>query len=42
MAPAEIAGGLVTTLQGIVAARQNIANPVDNSAAYTPSNFANE
>lgn len=42
MAPTAIADGLVTKLQGIIAARQNIANPVDNSAAYTASNFENE
>lgn len=39
MAPATIGGGLLATLTAIVAARQNIANPVDNSAAYTASNY---
>lgn len=41
MAPAEIGGGLLGILTGIIAARQDIVNPVDNSAAYTASNFEN-
>ena len=41
MAPASIAGGLLATLTSIIADRQDIVNPVDNSAAYTSSNFAN-
>ena len=41
MAPASIAGGLLATLTDIIADRQDIVNPVDNSAAYTASNFAN-
>lgn len=41
MAPASIAGGLLATLTAIIADRQDIVNPVDNSAAYTASNFAN-
>ena len=41
MAPASIAGGLLATLTSIIADRQDIVNPVDNSAAYTASNFAN-
>lgn len=39
MDPADIAGGLLATLTGIIAARQNIINPVDNSSAYDSANF---
>lgn len=39
MDPATIAGGLLGTITSIIAARQNIVNPVDNSAAYDPENF---
>lgn len=35
----QIAGGFVTKLQAMIASRQNIANPVDNSAAYDKANF---
>ena len=34
-----IAGGFVTKLQAMIASRQNIVNPVDNSAAYDKANF---
>lgn len=34
-----IAGGFVTKLQSMIASRQNIVNPVDNSAAYDKANF---
>lgn len=34
-----IAGGFVTKLQTMIASRQNIVNPVDNSAAYDKANF---
>ena len=39
MAADAIAGGLLGVLTSIIAARQNIVNPVDNSAAYDPDNF---
>ena len=39
MEPDTIAGGLLTTLTSIIAARQNIINPVDNSSAYDSTNF---
>lgn len=39
MAADAIAGGLLGMLTNIIAARQNIVNPVDNSAAYDPDNF---
>ena len=39
MAPASIGNGLVTKLQSIVAARQKVVNPVDNSVAYTPATY---
>jgi hypothetical protein len=39
MAPASIGDGLVTKLQSIVAARQKVVNPVDNSVAYTPATY---
>ena len=42
MAPTAIADGLINTLKSIVAARQNIVNPVDNSAAYDHANFEGE
>lgn len=35
----QIAGGFVTKLQSMIASRQNIVNPVDNSAAYDKANF---
>ena len=35
----QIAGGFVTKLQAMTASRQNIVNPVDNSAAYDKANF---
>lgn len=35
----QIAGGFVTKLQAMIASRQNIVNPVDNSAAYDKANF---
>lgn len=35
----QIAGGFVTKLQNMIASRQNIVNPVDNSAAYDKANF---
>lgn len=35
----QIAGGFVTRLQAMIASRQNIVNPVDNSAAYDKANF---
>ncbi len=35
----QIAGGFVTKLQDMIASRQNIVNPVDNSAAYDKANF---
>lgn len=34
-----IAGGFVAKLQAMIASRQNIVNPVDNSAAYDKANF---
>ena len=34
-----IAEGFVAKLQNMIAARQNIVNPVDNSAAYDKANF---
>lgn len=34
-----IADGFVTKLQAMIAPRQNIVNPVDNSAAYDKANF---
>ena len=34
-----IAGGFVTKLKAMIASRQNIVNPVDNSAAYDKANF---
>ena len=35
----QIAGGFATKLQAMIASRQNIVNPVDNSAAYDKANF---
>ena len=35
----QIADGFVAKLQAMIAARQNIVNPVDNSAAYDKANF---
>ena len=35
----QIAGGFVSKLQAMIASRQNIVNPVDNSAAYDKANF---
>ena len=35
----QIAGGFVTKLKAMIASRQNIVNPVDNSAAYDKANF---
>ena len=35
----QIADGFVAKLQAMIASRQNIVNPVDNSAAYDKSNF---
>ena len=35
----QIAGGFVAKLQSMIASRQNIVNPVDNSAAYDKANF---
>ena len=35
----QIAGGFVTKLQAMIASRQNIVNPVNNSAAYDKANF---
>lgn len=35
----QIAGGFVTKLKNMIASRQNIVNPVDNSAAYDKANF---
>lgn len=35
----QIAGGFVAKLQAMIASRQNIVNPVDNSAAYDKANF---
>ena len=35
----QIADGLVAKLQAMIASRQNIVNPVDNSAAYDKANF---
>lgn len=35
----QIAGGFVVKLQAMIASRQNIVNPVDNSAAYDKANF---
>ena len=39
MAPASIGNGLLATLTAIVAARQKVVNPVDNSVAYTGSTY---
>ena len=35
----QIAGGFVAKLQAMIASRQNIVNPVDNSASYDKANF---
>lgn len=35
----QIADGFVNKLQAMIASRQNIVNPVDNSAAYDKANF---
>ncbi len=35
----QIADGFVAKLQAMIASRQNIVNPVDNSAAYDKTNF---
>lgn len=35
----QIAGGLVANLQKMIANRQNIANPISNSAAYTSDKY---
>ncbi len=35
----QIADGFVAKLQAMIASRQNIVNPVDNSAAYDKANF---
>lgn len=35
----QIAGGFVAKLKSMIASRQNIVNPVDNSAAYDKANF---
>ena len=35
----QIAGGFVAKLKDMIASRQNIVNPVDNSAAYDKANF---
>lgn len=35
----QIAGGFISKLQAMIASRQNIVNPVDNSAAYDKTNF---
>lgn len=35
----QIAGGFVAKLQAMIASRQNIVNPVDNSSAYDKANF---
>lgn len=35
----QIAGGFIAKLQAMIASRQNIVNPVDNSAAYDKTNF---
>ena len=35
----QIAGGFATKLKAMIASRQNIVNPVDNSAAYDKANF---
>ena len=35
----QIAGGFIAKLQAMIASRQNIVNPVDNSAAYDKANF---
>lgn len=35
----QIADGFITKLQTMIASRQNIVNPVDNSAAYDKANF---
>lgn len=35
----QIANGFVAKLQAMIASRQNIVNPVDNSAAYDKANF---
>ena len=35
----QIAGGFISKLQAMIASRQNIVNPVDNSAAYDKANF---
>ena len=39
--PDAIGGTLLSILDGIIAQRQDIVNPVDNSAAYDPENFEN-
>lgn len=39
MEASEIGEGLLDLITSIIAARQNIVNPVDNSAAYDPSKF---
>ena len=35
----QIAGGFISKLHAMIASRQNIVNPVDNSAAYDKTNF---
>lgn len=35
----QIADGFVAKLQAMIVSRQNIVNPVDNSAAYDKANF---
>ena len=35
----QIAGGFIAKLQAMIASRQNIVNPVDDSAAYDKANF---
>lgn len=39
MGAGQIADGFVAKLQAMIASRQNIVNPVDNSAAYDKANF---
>lgn len=39
MSADQIADGFVAKLQAMIASRQNIVNPVDNSAAYDKANF---
>lgn len=41
MAPDAIGNGLLAVLTAIIAERQDIVNPVDNSEAYNPANFEN-